>query len=152
MTHRIRPAITADIPALFAVRTSVRENHLDLAQLAVRGVTAASIEASIADHEERTWVSEEDGTVVAFCMADARAGTVYALFVDPGAEGGGHGKALLRTAEEWLFDAGWETIWLQTGKEPANRAHRFYRAAGWRLVGPADHDDVRYEKHRGGAE
>lgn len=150
MTSRIRPAVTADIPALFAVRTSVRENHLDLAQLAERGVTPASIEAMIGDHEERTWVSEEDGIVVAFSMADARTGTVYALFVDPAVEGRGHGRALLRVAEEWLFDAGWETIWLQTGNEPGNRAHGFYRAAGWVLVGPADHDDVRYEKQRGG--
>ena len=151
MTNRIRPAMPGDIPALFAVRTSVHENHLDLAQLADRGVTAASLAASIADHEERTWVSEEDGTVVAFSMADARTGTVYALFVDPAAEGRGHGRALLRAAEDWLFDAGWETIWLNTGKEPGNRAHQFYRDAGWTLVGPADHDDVRYEKYRSGA-
>ena len=148
MTYRIRPATAADIPALFVVRTSVRENHLDLAQLADRGVTPASIEAMISGHDERTWVSEEDGAVVAFSMADARTGTVHALFVDPGAEGRGHGQALLRAAEEWLFDAGWETISLQTGNEPDNRAHRFYRAAGWTLVGPAEHDDVRYEKRR----
>ena len=89
----------------------------------------------------------EDGAV-AFSMADARTGTVYALFVDPGAEGRGHGRALLRVTAEWLFDAGWETISLQTGKEPENRAHRFYRAAGWTLAGPAEHDDVRYEKRR----
>ena len=151
MTNRIRPATTADIPALFDVRTSVRENHLDLTQLAIRGVTPASIEVSIAGHDERTWVSEQGGTVVAFCMADARTGTVYALFVDPAAEGRGHGRALLRVAEEWLFDAGWETIRLQTGKEPENRAHGFYCAAGWKLIGPSDHDDVTYEKQRAGA-
>ena len=81
-------------------------------------------------------------------MADARTGTVYALFVRPGADRRGHGRALLEACESFLFSAGWETIWLQTGREPNIRAHGFYRAAGWHLVGPADHDDVRYEKHR----
>ena len=144
----LRAATAADIPALFAVRTSVRENHLDLAQLAERGVTPASIAAALAGGGARAWVVEEARTVVAFSMADAEAGTVFALFVRPGAEGRGYGRALLQAAEEWLFAAGWATIWLHTGKEPHIRAHRLYRAAGWELVGPADHDDVRYEKRR----
>ena len=144
----VRVATAADIPALFAVRTSVRENHLNLAQLADRGVTPASIAGMIAGHDSRAWVREEAGEVVAFSMADARTGTVFALFVHPEAQRRGHGRALLRAAEDWLFDAGWETIWLQTGRDPRIRAHGFYRAAGWRLAGPADHDDVRYEKRR----
>ena len=144
----LRAATAADVPALFSVRTSVRENHLDLAQLAERGVTPASTTGMLADASARSWVIEERHEVVAFCMADARTGTVFALFVRPAAEGRGYGRALLRAAEEWLFAAGWETIWLQTGREPHLRAHRLYRAAGWELVGPADHEDVRYEKHR----
>ena len=149
VSRSIREATAADVPAVFAVRTSVRENHLDLAQLAERGVTPASLEAMIGSEDERTWVAEEDNVVVAFSMADARTGTVYALFVHPDAGGRGHGRALLRVAEDWLFDAGWETIWLQTGREPENRAHGVYRAAGWTLIGPADHGDIRYEKQRG---
>ena len=143
-----RVATARDIPALFAVRTSVRENHLDLAQLADRGVTPRTIADMIASGDARAWVIEEHGAVVAFAMADARTGTVFALFVRPEAEGRGNGRALLAVAEEWLFDAGWETIWLQTGRDPHIRAHRLYRAAGWQLVGEADHDDVRYEKQR----
>ncbi len=144
----MRPATAADIPALFAVRTSVVENHLDLEQLAERGVTPDTIAAMLADDDMRTWVVEEQGEVAAFTMADARTGTVFALFVRPDAEGRGHGHALLEAAEAFLFSAGWETIWLQTGRDPHIRAHGFYRAAGWQLVGPADHDDVRYEKYR----
>ena len=144
----MRAATAADIPALFAVRTSVRENHLDLAQLAERGVTPASVAGMLADEAMRTCVVEDRGEVVAFSTADARTGTVFALFVRPEAEGRGFGRALLEAAEEWLFAAGWATIWLQTGEEPYLRAHRIYRAAGWHLVGPADHEDVRYEKSR----
>ena len=144
----VRDATAADIPALFAVRTSVRENHLDLAQLAERGVTPHSIAAMLADGGMCAWVVEERGEVVAFSMADRRLGTVFALFVRPEAEGRGVGRALLQAAEAWLFAAGFETIWLHTGREPHLRAHRLYRAAGWELVGPADHEDVRYEKRR----
>ena len=145
---RVRVATAADLPAIFDIRTSVRENHLDLAQLAERGVDPVSMRAMLDCEDSRTWVAEEDHTVVAFGVADARTGTVYALFVRPEREGRGIGRALLFAAERWLFDAGWETIWLQTGAEPNIRAHGFYRAAGWVLVGPADHGDVRYEKQR----
>lgn len=146
--NALRIATAADIPALFSVRTSVRENHLDLAQLAERGVTPASIAGMLADEAARSWVIEERHGVVAFSMADTRTGTVFALFVRPEAERRGYGRALLRAAEEWLFAAGWETIWLQTGKAPHFRAHRLYRAAGWHPAGPADDEDVRYEKQR----
>src|SRR5688500_4319408 len=79
----VRPATVADIPALFVVRTSVNENHLDLEELADRGVTPDSIAAMLADDDMRTWVIEERGEVAGFTMADARTGTVYALFVRP---------------------------------------------------------------------
>lgn len=144
----LRTATRADIPALFDVRTSVRENHLDLARLAERGVTPRSIAGMLASGDARAWVVEDAGRIVGFSMADARTGTVFALFVRPDAEGRGVGHALLGAAERWLFDAGWETIWLQTGEDPRIRAHGFYRAHGWRQVGPADHGDVRYEKGR----
>ncbi len=146
----IRIATQDDIPALFTIRTSVRENHLDIGQLAERGVTRSTVAEMVDAAHARTWVAEENGEVVAFAMADARTGTVFALFVHPAAEGRGHGRALLRAAEDWLFDAGWERIWLQTGEEPDTRAHRLYRAAGWTQVGAADHGDVRYEKSRAG--
>ena len=146
----VRIATSADIPALFSVRTSVRENHLDLEQLAERGVTPSSIAAALAHGEARAWVVEDAGEVVAFSMADAGRATVFALFVLPEAEQRGYGRALLEAAEAWLFASGWTTIWLNTGKEPHYRAHQLYRAAGWELVGPADHEDVRYEKRRPG--
>ena len=144
----LRLAGPADIPALFSIRTAVRENHLDLVQLAERGVTPDSVAAMLGDSKARTWVVEDRGEPLAFIMANARDGSVSALFVRPDAEGRGYGGKLLRAAEEWLFASGWEAIWLNTGKEEQNRAHRFYRGAGWNLAGPADHGDVRYEKRR----
>lgn len=142
----LREAHVADIADLFAVRTSVRENHLTVAQLAERGVTPATVAADLALPETRTWVAEVARAVVAFTTADARHGTVFALFVRPEAERRGIGRALLAQAEAWLFAAGWEEIWLTTDEAAHSRAHRLYRAAGWSLVGPAEHGDVRYVK------
>ena len=145
----VRRATTADVPALFAIRTSVRENHLSIEQLAERGVTPATVAASVTDDAWRTWVVEDGGTIHGFSMADARTGCVFALFVSPAAEGRGVGRALLAEAERWLFSDGRDVIWLETAEAPGNRAHRIYRRAGWVAVGPADHGDVRYEKRRG---
>ena len=144
----LRVAAPGDIPALFSIRTAVRENHLDLARLAERGVTPASVATMLDEREARTWVVEEGDEVVAFSMANAHTGSVFAVFVRAEAEGRGYGRAILTAAEEWLFAAGWDTIWLETGQEPHFRAHRLYQAAGWKLIGPVDHDDVRYEKRR----
>ena len=144
----IRLATAADIPELFSVRTSVRENHLSMEQLEERGVTPASIAATLSDDDWRTWVAEENGRICGFTMANSQAGSVFALFVSPWAEGRGHGNALLAEAERWLFDSGREMLWLETDKDPSTRAHRLYQRCGWVLVGPADHGDVRYEKLR----
>ncbi len=141
----MRRATAEDVPALFSIRTSVVENHLDIAQLAARGVTSDSVKAMLDRDTERVWVAEDKNVVVAFSMADATTGTVFALFVHPLVQGRGYGRALLRVAEDWLFSTGWETAWLNTDQSPT-RAHEFYRAAGWVMVGPADHGDVRYEK------
>jgi GNAT superfamily N-acetyltransferase len=143
----VRKATASDIPTLFSVRTSVRENHIDLARLAELGITPSSVAAALADGSTRAWVVEEQSVVVAFSIADTQTGSVFAVFVRPEAEGRGYGRALLGAAEEWLF-ARWELIWLQTDSQSDIRAHRLYRAAGWELIGPADHGEVRYEKRR----
>ena len=61
----IRVATEADVPAIFEVRTSVRENHLSLEGLAARGITPASV-AEMIRTTMRAWVAEVDGEVVAF--------------------------------------------------------------------------------------
>ena len=144
----LRRATPADIEEIFEVRTSVRENHLSMEGLAERGVTPETFAATLSEPDWRTWVIEESGTIGGFAMASSKTGCVFALFVAPSLEGRGYGRALLEQAERWLFDSGHEVIWLETDRQPSTRAHRIYRSAGWILVGPADHGDVRYEKKR----
>jgi GNAT superfamily N-acetyltransferase len=142
----VRLATTADIPALFTIRTSVVENRLDLLQLAERGVTPDSMSGLLGCDHSRTFVVDQPEGVSGFATAHAQSASVFAVFVAPAAQGRGYGRALLSACEEWLFAQGCETIWLTTGEDPGNRAHAFYRAAGWTLVGSAEHGDVRYEK------
>lgn len=83
---KIRHALPADIPAVFEVRTGVRENHMSMAELAEIGVTPDTLSGML-EGDGRGWVAEEEGRVLAFAMADAADATVFALFVRDGCEG-----------------------------------------------------------------
>jgi len=115
------------------VRAAVRENRLsDPARIgpdeyARRLATGAS---------SRGWVAElPESGIAGFSFVDAADGNVWALFVAPEAERRGIGRALHDAAMRWLFDAGCRVAWLSTA--PGTRALGFYRAAGWRVIGPA---------------
>ena len=88
----IRRAGHADIPHLFAIRLAVTENPL----IDPTRVTAADC-AWFVDHSD-IWVWDEDGTVRGFSAADPRDGSIWALFVEPGQDGRGIGRALLDAA------------------------------------------------------
>lgn len=79
------------------------------------------------------WVWEEDGQILGFSAADTRDGTIWALFIDPGHEGRGIGRALFKAACDVLRRAGHRTATLTT--DPGTRADRFYRRAGWTAEG-----------------
>lgn len=142
---QIRVAVPADIPAVFEVRTSVRENHLSLAELAALGITPQTLPAMLAG-DGRGWVAEEGGQVAAFAMADAAEACVFALFVRPGHEGRGLGRALLAEAERWLAARGCGQAWLLTEGDPATRANGFYRHLGWHNEGLQPDGQNRYAK------
>jgi ribosomal protein S18 acetylase RimI-like enzyme len=59
-----------------------------------------------------------------------QTGYVWALFVIDGAQGRGHGTALLDEAIKRLRQAGHRQAFLTTGKD--TRAAGFYRSKGWR--------------------
>jgi GNAT superfamily N-acetyltransferase len=139
----IRPATEADVEALFDIRTSVRENHLGRAELDAMGITADAV-ARMLRTRSRAWLAEVEGQPVAFAMADAAQGTVFALFVRPGYEG----RGLLHAAEAWLFAQGWTELWLLTGGDPQIRAHGFYRRAGWQDAGLQPDGQRKYVRRR----
>jgi GNAT superfamily N-acetyltransferase len=122
----LRRATKADISRISEIRDSVRENILsDPAR-----VTAADIAWFLANGP--IWVWEADGIVAGFSAGDPRDGWVWALFVAPGHEGRGIGRALLKVTCDSLRAAGHATARLST--EPGTRAERHYRADGWTVT------------------
>lgn len=140
MNRRIRQALRDDSADMHRVRMSVRENRLVSTVLSEKDYVLA-IESS-----GRGWVIELQEGIVAFAIGNADNGSVWALFVEPAHEGKGYGRQLHDVMVAWLWEAGFDHLWLTT--EPDTRAERFYEAAGWKRVGSAAHGEVRFELTR----
>ena len=119
----VRRATHAEIPHLFEIRFAVTENRL----IDPTRVTAADCGWFI-DHSD-VWVWDEGGAIRGFSAADPRDATIWALFVEPGHDGRGIGRALLKAACDTLARRGHATVTLTT--DAGTRAEGFYRAAGW---------------------
>jgi broad specificity phosphatase PhoE len=133
---KLRPASADDMGEITRIRTSVRENHLSVAQLAERGITEETILAEMQTGKLGSWVAEIDGVVAAFAMADRTTGNIFALFTDPDMEYFGCGSLLLSQCEHWLRGQGLEFAILDTAR--SSRAVRFYTNKGWREYGGDD--------------
>ena len=89
-----------------------------------------------------TTVWDEGGRVVGFASvgtspddgAEPSTGAVYALYVDPPAQGAGVGAALLEDVVGRLRDGGYRdvTLWVFTAN---GHARGFYETRGWRRDG-----------------
>jgi ribosomal protein S18 acetylase RimI-like enzyme len=123
----VRPAVADDIPRLIAIRSAVRENRLS----DPRSITAPEYEPFIADG--RCWVAQDEAAILGFAALDASSSSVWALFVDPEAEGRGAGRLLLDTLVADARRRALPELHLTTA--PATRAERLYRTAGWRVAG-----------------
>lgn len=141
----IREAGSNDIDGIFDVRTSVRDNHMTLEELAVEGITPEALPEMLTG-SGRGWVAELSGEIAAFAMADAEDATVFALFVRPEHEGLGLGKLLLTAAEHWLATQGNAEVWLVTDRDRSVRANGFYRYLGWIDDGVQEDGQVRFVK------
>jgi GNAT superfamily N-acetyltransferase len=127
MALHIREATAGDIDAMHRIRMAVRENRLtDPSWLTPEVYRACLSDAGGAS----TWVCEVDGRPAGFSTARVSERDIWALFVDPGHEGRGIGRALIDVATRWLFERGVAEI--ELGTTPDTRADRFYRDAGWR--------------------
>jgi GNAT superfamily N-acetyltransferase len=144
MTITIRDAAEEDIPAIFAVRTSVRENYLSVEQMAGMGIKYEAIRQALRE-EPCIWVAVHGDHIVGFSMADAAAGCLFAAFVRPEWEGQGIGSRLLARAEAFLFERH-SSIWLHT--DGSSRAAGFYDRLGWKRMPDMDNRDALFEKPR----
>lgn len=140
---RMRPEVTlreahrADLPAIWQVRLSVRENTLAPGRISDADLLDALESAG------RGWVAERSGRVLGFAIG-LRDGRLWALFVRPEAAGRGIGSALHDEALCWFAGLPLTRLWLSTGAR--TRARAFYAARGWVYSGQLDDDEVRLER------
>jgi len=133
----IRAAEIADIPAMHRIRLAVKENVL-------RNPLAVQ-EADYIPYlteKGKGWVAEVEHKIVGFAMVDLQGHDVWALFVDPGVEGQGVGRALHDLMLKWYF-AKTDTP-LHLGTEGGTRAEKFYRKRGWVEIGREPNGDLTF--------
>lgn len=132
-----REATAEDIPVIFEIRLSVKENILTNTNAVTPDVCLEYLESN-----GKGWIAEIDGLAVGFSIASSKDNSIWALFVRPEFEGRGAGKTLLNAAVAWLFAKGANEITLTTGAETS--ADRFYQQQSW-LRGEIDDDgEVRF--------
>jgi GNAT superfamily N-acetyltransferase len=143
MTSLLRQATRGDAAGLWRVRYAVQENTLTPGRIGDEELFREIEETG------RGWVVETQGEIVAFAIGNARSGNIWALFVDPSAQGGGYGSRLHDTMVAWLWSQGLRTLWLSTGAD--TKARGFYERRGWRNAGPYGQHEIRFELSNPGA-
>ena len=134
----MRRAVAADIPRIMEIRHAVSENRLSDPTAVTSAHCAAFIDRS------EIWLWCENEAVLGFAAGDTRDGWIWALFVAPGHEGRGIGRALLPLACDTLRRAGYATATLST--DEGTRAERFYRQNGWTATGKNHRGEVVFRK------
>lgn len=142
MSIRIRSATAADVDAMHRLRRNVRENRLS----ATTCIQEASYLPYIAAGS--AWVADSDRGIVGFAAIDAPATSVWALFVDPRAEGTGVGRSLHLAMLDWARKRGISRLSLST--EAGSRAVGFYRRAGWIQTRVTADGEVLFERSMSG--
>lgn len=133
-----REAEIKDIPQIQVVRNSVKENTLSNPNL----VTDKDCEDFIT-RRGKGWVCETEGKIVGFAIADLVDHNIWALFLHPGFEGRGIGRALQKLMLDWYFGQTKVKVWL--GTAPNTRAEAFYRRSGWKEVGTHGKGEIKFE-------
>jgi len=144
MDIALRLATENDIEVIFDIRSSVKENHLSKQQLTELGITEPVI-LSLIQNTSTVWLAEVQHQVCGFSIVDLTEGSIFAMFVHPDFEAKGVGTALLKKAEDLLFNSCQE-ICLETDQK--SRAFEFYLRQGWCVSEYFDNGDVRMLKTR----
>jgi len=124
----LREAHINDIDELSTVRMSVKENVLNNPAL----VTREDYQNYLTSHG-KGWLCETNNEIVGFAIVDTIENNIWALFVKPGFDKMGIGKALHQKMMDWYFTHTDKTVWL--GTAPNTRAAEFYTRKGWKEVG-----------------
>jgi GNAT superfamily N-acetyltransferase len=135
----LRKATRGDMPRIFEIRRSVRENRLDDTFEEYVDLAGPFVDGG------HCWVWDENGEVLGEAGYDPCTGHIEVLYVDPAAEGRGVGRALLDQCCTDLHELGHEVAALSTTAR--TRAEHMYRASGWVEVGIDAVGDLLFQKH-----
>jgi len=139
--HALRPMVADDMEAIFHVRTSVVDNHMNDEELREIGITREGVAEQLACGELDGWCAVAGEGVVGFSIATAETREVNALFVLPDNVGYGIGRDLLDAAVQHLRDRAPGAVRLRTN--PTSPAYAFYLRRGWRDTGEEHEEGVR---------
>jgi ribosomal protein S18 acetylase RimI-like enzyme len=128
--HLFRRMARQDIKEVFAVRDGARDNPFTVGALAAAGITPGALSESLGKAQDG-WLCHSEGRVVGFAMSNLKSGEMWVIAVRPGYERRGIARELLRLAEESLWAAGHDSIWLRTNPDRGARAFRLYKNSGW---------------------
>ena len=145
LAPQIRPATSGDAPAIARVQVLTWQQTYRgiLPDAFLDGLdverSTDSWRAVVADRRRITHVVDGPG-IVGFCTAGPSRGDptgfrgeVEAIYVDPAAQGQGHGTALVRAARDWLETKRLTPV-LVWALEANVRAHGFYVSLGARRL------------------
>ncbi|MFD0939805.1 GNAT family N-acetyltransferase [Pedobacter boryungensis] len=133
-----REATIQDIKQIQFVRNSVKENVLSNPNL----VPDVDVEDYILNRG-KGWVCEINNKIVGFSIVDLKENNIWALFLLPEFEGQGIGRKLHDMMLDWYFTQRSFNVWL--GTSPNTRAEKFYKKAGWKVIGTHGKGEIKFE-------
>jgi GNAT superfamily N-acetyltransferase len=138
-SHSLRPLTADDMEAIFHVRTSVDQNHMDDDELRAIGITRERVAEQLELGEIAGWCAVVGEDVVGFSIATYATREINALFVLPDKSGFGIGIDLLNAAVQHLREREPGAVRLRT--DPKSPAYAFYLRRGWRDTGKGREED-----------
>lgn len=126
MTISVRRAVPADQPTCAEI--FIETVTATFPNEPAEGKTAAAYANSIAGEEQ--WVATDGVNIIGYISIYWPTNFIHSLYVRPGCQGQGAGRALLAAALRCAKG----DMELKTDKANA-RAFAFYRRQGWRVVG-----------------
>ena len=130
---RIRYFQPSDLPVLSKIDRACFPPEVSYSQ--------EELAAFIAHRSARTWVAENEGSIVGFVVASrepVRIGHIITIDVVEGRRRRGAGRELMNTAEDWARKAGLQMIYLETAEDNL-AAQAFYEGRGYRKVDKVEH-------------
>jgi putative acetyltransferase len=130
----LKPALIADIPRLWALRTrAVRlscASHYSPAQIDIWSTSSAPDNYLRLIASQGALIAEEDGQLRGYAILDVQTGEIDAIFVDPDLAGNGLGKQLLLGLETLALQHAFKRVHLFSSLN----AVAFYQSAGFTAI------------------